>query len=190
MTTQDSKRSTQISRRGAFSIVEAVMSLVLVSGVMVASLNAVGASFTAQRGIGDRARGQLLANDLMAEILAQAYEDPNETIAFGLEASETGGVNRSLYDDVDDYRSVTDSPPELKDGTAMQGFTGWSRSVTVVRTDPTNLTVLALSETGAKKITVMVKHGNVVVATLVGIKTSASPAAGTGWIIKTIMTAI
>jgi hypothetical protein len=180
MTTQDSKRSTQISRRDAFSIVEAVISLVLVSGVMVASLNAVGASFTAQRGIGDRARGQLLANDLMSEILAQAYEDPNETVALGLESSEIGGVNRSLYDDVDDYRAVTDSPPNLKDGTAMQGFTGWTRSVVVVRVDPNNLTTLAISESGAKRITITVQHGNVIVATLEAIKTKASPPAGAG----------
>ncbi|MDO8631261.1 MAG: hypothetical protein Q7R41_12285, partial [Phycisphaerales bacterium] len=152
----------------------------------MAALNTVGASFTAQRGIGDRARGQLLANDLMAEILAQAYEDPNETIAFGLEASETGGTNRSVYDDVDDYRSVTDSPPQLKDGTAMQGFTGWTRTVDVLRVDPNNLSTLSLSESGAKKMTITVKHGSVVVATLVGIKTSASPAAGTGGTIKAV----
>jgi len=164
--------------RSGLSIVEAVISLVLVSGVMVVSLNTVGASFTAQRGIGDRARGQLLANDLMTEILGRAYEDPNEPVVFGLEASEIGGVDRSLYDDVDDYRGVTDSPPRLKDGTAIQGFTGWSRSVIVLRTDPNNLTVLSLTESGAKKITVTVKHGNVTVAKLLGIKTKASPASG------------
>jgi hypothetical protein len=157
---------------------------------MLASLNAVGASFTAQRGIGDRARGQLLANDLMAEILAQAYEDPNETVTFGLEALELVGTNRSAYDDVDDYRNLTDSPPKLKDGTAMQGFTGWTRTSVVVRIDPNNLNTLALGESGAKKMTITVKHGTVVVATLVGIKTGASSAAGTGGTIKTVTTAV
>ena len=163
---------------GAFSIVEAVISIALVSGVLVAALNTVGASFAAQRGVGDRARGQLLANGLMTEILATAYEDPNETIAFGLEVSESVATNRTLCDDVDDYRNIVDSPLRLKDGTAIQGFTGWSRSVVVLRVSTSDLNTPAAGETGAKKIIVTVKHGQVPVATLVGIKTKVSPQAG------------
>ncbi len=164
--------------RMAFSIVEAVISIVLVSGVMVAALNTVGASFASQRGIADRSRGQLLAGALMTEILATEYEDPNETIVFGLEASESVSTNRSLCDDVDDYRNLVDSPPTLKSGTAIAEFTGWSRSVAVLRVNTSDLNTSATSETGAKKIIVTVKRGQLPVATLVGIKTKVSPAAG------------
>ncbi len=167
------------ARRGALSIVEAVISLVLVSGVMVAALNTVGASFSAQRNVGDRIRGQLLANDLMAEILALSYEDPNETVAYGLELSESGGVGRAKFDDVDDYRNITDSPPSLKDGTPLTGLpSGWSRSVAVARVESGNLEALSMNETGVKRITVTVRNAKSVVATLTGIKTKASPPAG------------
>jgi len=107
---------------------------------------------------------------------------------------ELVGTNRSAYDDVDDYRNLTDSPPKLKNGTAIVGFTGWTRTVSVVRVDKDVLNcgsgtfpLCPVSESGVKKITVTVKHGNIVVATLVAIKTKASPAAGeTPWHIDPI----
>lgn len=163
--------------RGGFGMVESVLSVVLVSGVVVVALNTAGATFANRRMGVDRMRAQLLASELMSEILAQHYEDPGATVAFGLESGESS-TNRADFDDVDDYRGLNDSSPRSKTGIALTGFTNWSRKVTVVRVDPNNPQNIALSESGMKRITVTVQYGGRSVATLTALRSGAIPAGG------------
>ena len=51
--------------RRAFSLAEAVVSIFIVGVVLVAALNTVGASGWSLHKLGDRARGSLLAQQLM-----------------------------------------------------------------------------------------------------------------------------
>ena len=91
-------------RRRGLSIVEAAISIVLVGVMLVAALNAAGASKLALTKLGDRGRGMLLAQELMTEILAMEYEDsafPEGN--FGRGAAENATGDRSLYDDVVDF---------------------------------------------------------------------------------------
>jgi hypothetical protein len=157
------------ARRG-FSMVEAVFCVVLVSGLVVVSLNTLGASKVAQQSLGDRTRGSLLASALMSEILNQNYQDPNETPIAGLELSENS-LLRTTYDDVDDYINWTASPPQNRDGTTIPGLTGWQESVKIEAVDPANLNSKKFPDTGVKRVTVTITHNSVVVATLVGVKT-------------------
>ena len=157
------------ARRG-FSMVEAVFCVVLVGGLVVVSLDTLGASKVAQRSLGDRTRGSLLASALMSEILNQSYQDPNETPMAGLELSENS-LLRTTYDDVDDYLNWTASPPQNRDGTTIPGLTGWRESVKIEGVDPANLNSKKVPDSGVKRITVTITHNNVVVATLVGVKT-------------------
>ena len=161
------KRSNTV--RG-FSMVEAVFCVVLVSGLVVVSLDTLGASKMAQRNLGERALGQLLASSLMSEILNQSYEDPNETPVAGLESTENA-LLRTTYDDVDDYINWTASPPQNRDGTVIPNLTGWEESVMIEVVDPSDLNTKKTSDSGVKRITVTITGNNVVVATLVGVKT-------------------
>ncbi len=154
----------------AFTMVEAVFSMVLVSGLVVVSLDTLGASKLAQRNLGDRAIGQLLASALMSEVLNQSYSDPNETPDFGIELSENA-LLRSTFDDVDDYLGWTASPPQNRDGSPIPGLTGWRQTVQVVHADPADLSAEKVLDMGVKRITVTITHNTVVVATLVGVKT-------------------
>lgn len=160
-------------RRG-FSLIEAAVSVVIVGGVLVVALNTVAASKRTQYLTGTRGRGQLLAQALMAEILSQPFEEADAPDSFGLEAGENS-EKRDRYDDVDDYYKWSGSPPEDKDGQVIPGFEGWTRTATVVWVNPWNLTTVAWAPTGIKRITVTVKRGELVVASMVAVRTEAWP---------------
>jgi len=153
-------------------MVEAVFCVVLVSGLVVVSLDTLGASKMAQRNLGERAVGQLLASSLMSEIMNQNYHDPNETPLFGIEPLDNPPL-RSNFDDVDDYNGWSASPPQNRDGTVIPGLTGWAQIVQVHRVDPADFSVQKGTDSGVKRITVTITRNNVSVATLVGVKTGA-----------------
>ena len=117
----------------------------------------------------------MLAQALMAEILQQPYEDSEEPVAWGLEPGE-GAATRQAFDDVDDYRHWSESSPQYKDGTTVPGMEGWSRTVRVMRVDPSDLGQILLMETGVKRITVTVEHNSVAVAEMTALKTGPSSA--------------
>ncbi len=161
------------ARRRGFTLVETVVSTLLVGVVVVAALNTVSASMVGRQKMGDRGHAQLLAQDLMVEILQQAYEEPDDTPIFGRESSENGG-SREEYDDVDDYHGWSSSPPEYKDGTEIPNLDGWSRSVSVARVDPHDLPGNVGSDTGVKRIVVTVTRHDATLATLVAVRAGAA----------------
>lgn len=161
------------SRKTAgFSLVEAIIAILIVATMVVAVLSNVGASQTSQYALMEQERAHALAQDLIAEIINQPYEEPEDTPTFGREPSENGG-KRERWDDVDDYKDWSSSPPENPDNTALPDLTGWTRAATVIRVNPDNLSQTSASETGAKHITVTVKHGDRVIATATAVRTSA-----------------
>lgn len=159
------------TKAGGFTFVEVVISIVLIGTVLVAVMNNVGASKGGQYMIHERSSGNFLANNLMAEIISRPYEDPDDTPDFGRELGESGG-QRDAWDDVDDYDGWSASPPERRDGTEITS-SQWTRSVTVERVNPDNLSQTSGSETGAKMITVTVKRGDRIIATRTAVRTSA-----------------
>lgn len=161
-------------QRRAFTLVESVISLVIVSVMLVAALNTVGASRLSQYKTSTRAQGRLLAESLLAEILTQPYADPNGAALFGVEVGEDD-VTRDAFDDVDDYHTWTSSPPSEKTGAEMASWGRWQRSVTVEWVDPANPAVVQGTESLAKRVTVKVSFANMPVATLVAIKTDWEP---------------
>ncbi|MFC1635707.1 prepilin-type N-terminal cleavage/methylation domain-containing protein [Planctomycetota bacterium] len=159
------------TQRLGFTLVEAVVSMLIVSVMFVAALSTVGASRLSQFKTSRASRGQALAESLMAEILRQDYLDPNGTPVFGPESGEAGAT-RAAFDDVDDYHGWSSSPPTNRDGTAISAMEGWQRSVTVEWVDPMDVTQVQGSETNAKRVTVTVSVDNMPVATLVAIRTN------------------
>lgn len=162
------------TQRPGFSLVETAIATVLVGGLFVVAMNMVGASRITQARYADREQALLLAEDLLNEILAQPYEDPDGDIAFGLEVGELLTL-RTSFDDTDDYNRATQSPPTDADGKAIPGAERFTREVVVRWVDPQTPTVSRSSETGIKQVTVRVSRGNQTLAELTGLRAAAWP---------------
>jgi prepilin-type N-terminal cleavage/methylation domain-containing protein len=151
--------------RRALTLVECVVALVIVSVMLVAALNTVGASRLGQFKNGCSLRGQGLAHSLLSDILNLAYEDPQGGSAvFGPETGET-----FPFDDADDYASWSG---QVKDpnGVGLPGLENWTWSVAVDRVDPLDITQVRTTETGLKRITVTVRSAGRPVATAMALK--------------------
>lgn len=169
-----SPRITRRRRRG-LSLIEATISMVVVAVMLVAAVHAIGGSAAVQSRVTKRTVAPYLADGLMAEILAQSYQDSASPV-FGPEVS--GGespTSRATWDDVDDYNGWSESPPQDKDGTAASDMTGWARAVAVTWVNTSDLTQTSATETGAKRITVTVRYNGVTAATRVAVRTSGAP---------------
>lgn len=163
--------------RQGFTIVEATISLVIVSVVLVAALSTVGASQAMRFRSDRRSRGLLLAQDLMNEILQLPYADPDQTPVNGLEPGE-GSVDRTAFDDIDDYGGWVGSPVVHVDGTAVLNATGFTREVSVEWLNATNLLLTFGSETGMKRIRVKITAGGQEIVTLEAMRASVGGAVG------------
>jgi MSHA pilin protein MshD len=165
--------SERHARRG-LTLAEAVVSMLIVSVMLVAALNTVGASRMTQKKTAERSRGFLLAENLMSEVLQQAYEDPDLAPgSIGLEGAEVGDGSRELWDDVDDYDGWSASPPQQKDGSEFGELKEWTRSVEVRWVDPTASLNVSGTDTGVKRVVVTVTDGDAVVFSLVAVRTDA-----------------
>lgn len=159
-----------MNRRRGFSLIEVVVSAAIVSVMVVASLNAVGATAKARAMAADRARGSMLAHHLLAEILAQPFVDPQlDTGLIGLDLGESTLINRLSLDDVDDYHGLSETLPLRRDASPVEGGKGYRRTTRVVHcTDDGRASITA---TGIKRITVSVFRGNVPLASISALRT-------------------
>ena len=147
-------QNNKARRRAGFTLIESVMSILIVGAMLVMVINTLGSSVRGRKIRQTQARAPALASQLMAEILQASYSDLTETPVFGREASESG-ANRSSFDDVDDYHNWSATPQD-KDGTTLTGMDGWTRSVTVQYVQPTDLSSVSATDQGIKLITVTV----------------------------------
>jgi type II secretory pathway pseudopilin PulG len=175
----DHHGSPESIRRPAFTLVEAVISIVIVGVMLVASLSTLGAAARSRRVRLEQSQHLTLAQDLMGEVLQTHYEEseaagdqafiPNvagqidileppehPTPVYGPEPGEVDGT-RAAFDDVDDYNFWSASPPQAKDGTPLPNLDGWERMVNVRKVelnDPTTPT--GGPDLGLKRIRVRV----------------------------------
>ncbi|MEK6674330.1 MAG: LamG-like jellyroll fold domain-containing protein [Planctomycetota bacterium] len=183
-------RRPRPSRKRALTLVEMVISMVIVSVMLVAALNTVGASKLGQNNTHDHQQANLLAHALMAEILNQPYADSSilnkiklKILVAGVTVDEPLGPEvgenvsgyRDAFDDVDDYNGLSESPPREKNGTALPGLTGWRRNVTVVYTKNSDPNLSVFADEGSKRITVQVLHNDIPVAEQVALRTLGPP---------------
>jgi len=162
-----------VNASAGFSMVEAVISILLIGVLLVAALNTVAVSRASQRIMTDREHGIHLAQQLMTEILQMPYMEPGaNTDSLGLDIGEAL-PDRTKFDDVDDYNNWLRQPPENRDGTVVPGSAGYRRTVGVYWATPTNLDQLSQTSTGVKTIRVTVFKGNRRVADVTTIRTNA-----------------
>ncbi|MCA9069581.1 MAG: hypothetical protein KDA84_11690 [Planctomycetaceae bacterium] len=157
------QRTTRPAPRSGLSLIEVVISTLLVGLVIVGALKAVGAITRGQMLAGDQGMAENLADQLLAEILAMDYIESTETPVFGTEASESSTV-RTNWDDVDDFHLWNASPPQHSYGVALPNTDGWQRDVIVEWVNPDDPSQTVVSDQGLKRITVTVLRNGEVLA--------------------------
>lgn len=170
-TRRSESRSSVGRRRAAFTLVEAAVSVLIVGMILVSALGVLGTTTRMRhlKATGDR--GYELAEDLMMEILAARFEEPDDTPVFGRETSESAG-DRIDWDDVDDYDTWSASPPEDRSGVALPRSTGWTRSVVVTLVSPGPIADLPPGPGLLKRIEVTVRDPGGATTTLETLRAS------------------
>ncbi len=151
------------------TLIEAVISIVIVTTMLVAALSALGSFSRARRSQFDRCAGAALARALMSEILQTRYLDPGAEVSFGLEDGEADDV-RSAWDDVDDYHGLSESWPKTKAGVQIAGAEGWTRSVAVEFVHLTNPNMTVSQDSGLVRISVSATSPTGVTTTLQALR--------------------
>ena len=159
----------KVHTRG-ITLVETVLSLLILGGAFVASLNTIASARGAQALVTQRQYGLTLAEDLMAEILAQGTY--KKGLIFGPEAGETNS-GRSSFDAIDDFHGWQSSPPTDPSGIEIDGAQDYTRSVKVRYVQLDNPDTVSVSDKGVLRITVTVTYRSKDVATLVAYRTDA-----------------
>ena len=145
---------TTNSRRGA-SLLE-VMSAIIMLGIAIPPLIGL---FTQ---VGHQSVDQIYqdaavvyAEALLEEIVSKEFEDPQlGQGSFGREEK-----SRIFYDDIDDYDSMSNSPPVHRDGTQLDELSGFTRTVVVENVSslaPNAVKPMADGSTNLKRIKVVV----------------------------------
>ena len=163
-------RLRHLMRRGG-TLVEVMISALIVGALIVPTLRMLGsvAASYSRRGNQDIARK--LAEDLLSEIMQSRFADLEINLrVFGPEPNEST-VDRSQFDDVDDYHNRIEQPPQRKDGTPLTEYAAFRREVSVVYVDPSDPDVVSGSPTALKRIQVLVEH-NGQVSTVHGLRAS------------------
>ena len=120
---------TRESSRG-LTLIEVVVSTLLVSTILLASLNASATFQRNQSAARERISGRELGNQILDEITCRDFRDRVEP-GFGVEADESTD-DRGTFDDVDDYHLYSESTPTHRDGSKIAIFDGWSYSISVL----------------------------------------------------------
>ena len=165
-------RCHPVQRRsaGGFTLIESVMSVLIIAVMYAAVLNTVGSSRQTQVAVTLNRKGHELAEHLMSEIMQQPYWDPVLQAGMGPSSAEAATGNRSLFNDVDDYNNWTKSPPQYKSGAAIPGFDGWERKVKISWVQAANPQNTQGSESGIKRIEVTTSLNGKVYATLTTLR--------------------
>lgn len=122
-------------RRCGVTLIEVMISLVLVSTIMLVSLTASANLMRTTAERRDANDGQQLAAQILDEVSSMDFRDRIDPV-FGVESNESA-TDRNTFDDVDDYDGYKSAPPTHRDGTLISGYQGWTFSVFIVRADPT-----------------------------------------------------
>lgn len=160
-------------RRRAFSLLEVVISLLLIAIVMVVALQTLTAATRGRTANGNRAQALLLAHELLQEILEQPYLEPDDDADFGPESGEDSDGSRAAFDDVDDYAGWSASPPQNRDGSVGPVSDQWQRSVAIQWVQPNSLCLSSPKDAGVKQVVVTVERNGAVLAELSAVVTES-----------------
>ena len=118
----------------AFSLIEALIAIVLV-GIAVVSLLVANGSFTRANAAGtDLSTAEFLIEQIRELTTTLPVVDPNtETTTFGPEEASLAG-----YDDLDDFDGASFSPPINADRQTLNDFAAFTQQITVQNVSANN----------------------------------------------------
>ena len=156
-------------RSGAagFTIVELVITMVVISLAVLAMTTSLGFAFQHQSDGLWRTKTAALAQSYVEEIMARRYDENTPlggvpacapaTVACTAPGSFDDGEARALFDDVDDYDGVDESPPVDVNGVARAEYAGYRVQVAVAYATAGQVATLGLdATTDAKLVTITV----------------------------------
>lgn len=147
-------KETRVPSHG-FSLVEVVFATFLMGAVLAVSVRGFGQAVARRAQLRDTERAYQFGHDLMNEILAKPYLDPEGGTGLGVDAGESA-AQRSTFDDVDDYSGWSETPLKSASGATIPNTSGWTRSVMVLWTDPADPAEPTLSDQGMKVVVINV----------------------------------
>lgn len=144
--------------RGGFTLIEAMLSMLILGVVISGGIGAITMAAEHRRAVRDQLRAVSLGEDLMREIVAKAYKDPQLTgesdPVIGVDAGEPATEPRIDWDDVDDYDGLVEDMLRNEEGTKLDS--SWHREVTVQWVEPFGSGAEIKTPTGLKSVEVVV----------------------------------
>ena len=146
----------------AFSLVECILSILVLSGLLIAGMRAVEVGAHMRASASEDARAAALAEGMLAEVLSNYVGEPSTGLIGGLVTGLLGvdvgenSVRKQTFDDIDDFSNWSESPPQYADGDPITGYTGWTRAVKVESVTVADPAVVSGSRTGLVRVTVTV----------------------------------
>ena len=161
--------------RRAITLAETVVSILLISFVLVSTLQIIGPVSRSSSLQADRLVAANLASELAEEISTKLFEDNNAASPddIGIDADDSV-INRTSFDDVDDYHGWSSSPPKMSYGASNISLTGWTRSVSVKHVLVNAPGTASATYTGLKKIVIKVHKDGVLLADIRSLHSHAA----------------
>jgi len=127
------KGNRRVSRCAVgLSLVETLAAIMILQVAVLGVIYTVTAGHEHTQEVSNTLTASRLADDLMEEIMARAYADPEGGLGLG---ADTGESSRALFDDVDDYHNFSETSGNLADSAGTDYPDDWqtfTRSVQVV----------------------------------------------------------
>lgn len=116
---------------GGFTLLESLLAAVVLAGAISAVIWPFSVAAQNQQASERRTLASCLAQELMEEVIAKPFNDPDGPGGLGPEVGET---TRADYDNIDDYHGYSEAAGQIRsfDGEVMAGDAGayLSRNVT------------------------------------------------------------
>ena len=161
--------------RSAITLAETVVSILLISFVLVSTLQIVGPVSRSSSLQADRLVAANLANEIAEEITTKPFIDDNAASQddIGIDADDTVFA-RLNFDDIDDYDGWSSSPPKMSYGVTNSSLIGWTRTVSAKHVLVNDPNTASATYTGLKKITIRVYKDGVLLADIRSLHSHAA----------------
>jgi hypothetical protein len=138
-----------------------MVSTMLIGICLVAAMRALGMTLMTKTGMADSAIAGSLADSLLHEVLQRRYEDPAGSADLQVDGDEVP-LQKTTFDDVDDYHGWQENPPQDASGQPIAGLDDWTRSVRVELVEPGDPNKDSATDQGLKRVTIeVIKNGQI-----------------------------